>query len=453
MTRIENRPRSPQIPGSVPPAGSAGMAPAVAKPAMAPPVLPADVVATARAGAPTATATQAAQEALSIRESRRSAQRGDISLGGQSLPRLAPPPTPPNAVQQKAIDALFGTAFEKPLPSGFDFTDFRSADAAKQAVAAPLVTGADGKAASLGQLAIFRPGLGNIPPSPAQIFRAAQYAGKVVVAYTNTNDPAQNTLRPLTEVGGVPVPPELRGKIFGIGSPSHAVISYEQSSDVFLQQLETMRKSQSMLGVDVLQSGATVIAHSQGSLDAALTRQRLEQAGFDKAIGKLVTLAPAFKGSDLAAGVLGKLGGPAVGVLDRDDGQRALDALDPARVQKRFGPENERLVDLTLTGVIGGPCKVEPKLGFPPFEVQDNHNIRPQFRVLAQSGDANRLLDGDFGALADIAHARAGSTTSDGMVTLDSAHYGQKFVQLDRPCDHAGIIEDPRVIDEVLRQL
>jgi hypothetical protein len=422
---------------------------AAAKPA-APVALPADVMSTARAGAPTATAAEAVQEAFAIRQSRRAAQRGDISLGGQSLPRVAPAPTAPNPVQQKAIDAVFGTAFEKPLPPGFDFTDFRSAEAARQAVAAPPVTRPDGKRASLGELAIFRPGLGNIPPSPAQVFRAAQHAGKVVVAYTNTNDPAHNTLRPLTEVGGVPVPPELRGKIFGIGSPAHTVISYEQSSDGFLEQLETMRKSQAMLGVDVLRSGATVIAHSQGSLDSALTRQRLEEAGFDKAIGKLVTLAPAFKGSELAAGLLGKAGGAAVGALDRDDGQRALEALEPARVRKRFGPQNERLVDLTLTGVIGEPCKVEPKLGFPPFEVKDNHNIRPQFRALANGGGVNRLLEGDFAALKDFS---AGSSTSDGMVTLDSARYGKQFAQLPRPYDHAGIIEDPRVIDEVLRRL
>jgi hypothetical protein len=396
---------------------------------------------------------EAAERAWAIREARLARAQGDITVGGRKIPRLAPAPTSLSSLGQKTIDTFFKIALA-PRPQELGFEDWRSARAAREVLAMPPVPGPDGEPKPLGGLTIVRPGLGNLRPSAAQVFRAAQHSDKLVVAYPNPYHPRRNALRPAAEIDGVPVPPELEGKIFVIGSPDHHLISYRQSSDVFLEQLEAMHKSRKLLGVDVLESGATVLAHSQGCLDTALTRKRLEEAGLGGAIGHLVAVAAPFKGSAFAEELLGTVAGSLALVVDNDDALRAVRSLDPDEVAKDFGPDEQRFVDLSLAGVVGPRPSVRPRAGFPPFEVRGHNNIRLTLRALAGGMTLADFATGKgprFFNLVDI--LRRGSHQSDGLVSKDSADYGKRAEALAQPYDHAGIFEDPGVVDEILRRL
>jgi hypothetical protein len=351
------------------------------------------------------------------------APHGTMLLGGQQIPRLAPPATAPNPVQQKAISAFFESSFRKPGLGvlGRGFQDYRSPEAAREAMRAPLVRDAGGRTPALSQqLVVFRPGLGNVQASPAQIFRAAQYTpGKLVIAYSNRTDPSQNVPRPVDEIDGVPVPPELRGRIFAIGSAQNNIVSWKQSSDNLVETFADLARHAEVLGFDALSSEATLIGHSQGGIDAAATRERLREAGFERAIGQVVTLGSSFGGSPLAQGLLGKAAAGGASLLDCDDARGAIEGLDPKGLAVHFAGKTD-LVDAALMGRLGM-----------------DRNIRPA-----------------FGGLAAISGGLKGT---DGMVPVESARkateLGARFELLDRPYDHAGIQEDPAVIDAAMRLL
>lgn len=379
-----------------------------------------------------------------------------IKVGGQRIPRLEKAPTAPTALSQKIIKVLIDASttplwrlaglgdLRAPKPSG---PDWRSKGYAADALRQPMVKAPSGAPASLGALTILRPGLGNIGFSAAQVFRTAQHSDRVVLAYTYQGTGEERTLRPATEIDGVPVPPELRGKVFVIGSPKHNFISYRQSSDVFLEQLEAMRKGKALLGVDPMKAGATVIGHSQGGLDATLTRERLEKAGLGGAIGRLVAVGSPFGGSAIADRLLGLAASASAGAVDLDDGWKAVGELDPDFARRDFPPSKQRLVDLSYSAAIGGIPRLVPRLGLPPFELQDEHNIRPLLRLAATTGDLSTLVGGPAALLRLLRNSHGGS---DGLVTVASATYGQTSARLRMPYDHIGIIEDFHVIDRIV---
>jgi hypothetical protein len=378
---------------------------------------------------------------------------GQISIGGKTLARLAKAPTPPSKISQKLVDFFFDSSLS-PLGAAFGLpdlvslpvksTNWRSASYASTAMAAPLAVST--KTPPLGDLTIMRPGLGNIGFSPAQVFRTAQYSGKVVVAYTGLGTGAQRTLRPAKEIEGVPVPKSLQGKVFVIGNPEHNLINYLQSSDVLLEQMQAIHEAKSVLGTDVLTSQATIIGHSQGGLDAALTRKRLDEAGLGSAIGRLVAVGSPFKGSNCSDRLLGLVGGTFAAALDSDDGFQAVRQLEPEATKKWFGKAEEKLVDLSYSGAISGTPEIKPRLGIPPFEIDDPNNIRPILRLAA---DAARLSDATAGLDSVLGYLTHEPEGSDGLVPVESASYGKKQVALKMPYDHIGLIEDYHVIDRI----
>jgi hypothetical protein len=313
-------------------------------------------------------------------------------------------------------------------------------------MATPLAKDPAGQPAKIGDLTIMRPGLGNIGFSAAQVFRTAQYSGKVVVAYTGRGEGSERTLRPAKEIEGVPVPKELQGKVFVIGEPEHNLISYQQSSDVFLEQLEAMHQAKAKLGVDPLEGHATVIGHSQGGLDAVLTRKRLEAAGYPNAIGRLVTVGSPFKGSDCADNLLGLVGAGLSATMDRDDGFAAIRQLDPDETRKWFKRSDEKYVDLAYRGQISGTPEIRARVGIPPFEIEDPNNLRLSMRLVSLGGrlsEATGSLSGLLGLL------KAPLRGSDGLVPTSSAKFGVKQRELKMPYDHIGMIEDFHVIDQI----
>jgi hypothetical protein len=419
----------------------------------APPAPPADTAAPAPAasGAPTPSFVRPVVAAAPPPD------LGAIEVGGKELPRLAVPQTPLDAAQVavmrlavKGVDAV---------PPGLGLTDMRTEDAAVAAVAAPKLTTSTGGDTPLGKLAILKPGGSNFAPSAAFVFRTAQYAERTVIAYQNASDPAQNHLRAVDEVDGVPVPAALRGKIFAIGSPDPAIIGIEQASDNFVDQFGEMEREKATLGVDPLAAGATVIGHSEGCADAALTRRRLEEAGFGGAIGKLVTLGsglgydavPDSKAELRPLTTSFSLAAPLLKALGKAPDLDALNDLD-GTYRKYFPPGSgtDQLVDLSVAGVVGPPAHIVPRLGIPPFRIDDPNNIKPGIRAYLMGAP----LLGEPLSPAHILGAIEGtSNDSDGLVPNNVSRAGKKFVLLDKPHDHAGLVEDPAVVDEIVKDL
>lgn len=396
---------------------------------------------------------RAPEKAAKASPAREPKAKGAIALAGKSVPRLAAAPTPPAKAKQAAVNFFFDsvltplgktTTTADALGLFVKTTNWRTTAYAKTAVATPLVPGGEKK--PFGKLTLMRPGLGNIGFSPASVFRAAQYSDKLVVAYTGRGTGAQRTLRPATEIEGVPVPPSLKGKIFVIGDPDHNLINYLQSSDVLLEQMEAMRQSGAQYGIDPLRSKATLIGHSQGGLDGALTRKRLEEAGFKDAIGRLVAVGSPFRGSNCADQLLGLASGTLAASLDGDDGMRAIKQLDPEPTKKWFGKAEERLVDLSYSGRISGSPELHARLGIPPVELEDPNNIRPMLRLAAHGASLSDVTK-SFSALAR--YLTQDPKPGDGLVPLASATYGKERIPLKMPYDHIGMIEDFHVIDQI----
>jgi hypothetical protein len=382
---------------------------------------------------------------------------GTIDVGGHEVPRAGPPQTPLNGAQVETLKlALKGLDF---APTSLGYKDWRSADTAAAAVATPPVSSKSGDPQPFGPLTIVKPGGSNFTPSPAYLFRAAQYSGKLVLAYQNASDPSKNTLRPVDEIQGVPVPDSLRGKIFAIGSEDPAVVSIEQASDNFVAELGQMEQQKDMLGVDPLSAHATVLSHSEGCADAVLTRRRLDEAGLGGAIGKLVTVGSGVGIGSLpvdpdappppveqafAIGVRPVL--KALGNAPGADTQKDI----IGQYRRLFPPGTDQLVDLSVAGRVGGPAHLRPRLGIPPFRVDDPNNVKPGIRAFI----AGSPLIGEEWTPENILGALHGSSDdSDGMIPNEASRCGKQFLMLAKPHDHTGLVEDPAVIDEIVKAI
>jgi hypothetical protein len=194
------------------------------------------------------------------------------------------------------------------------------------AMAKPLSTSeVTGETAHFDGTTLFRPGLGNIAPSAASLFRMAQYCDKLVLAYECTDGTDASKLRPLTEYKGVPVPPELRGKLFAVGSADHRLQDGKRGAGVLIDQLNQLAIDGAKYG---LQSDhLNVVAHSQGNIETVLARATLAAHGFPDVIAQHNALAPALRGSFFADNELvvgqgelvgGKVGADAIRHLQPD---------------------------------------------------------------------------------------------------------------------------------------
>jgi hypothetical protein len=348
-----------------------------------------------------------------------------IALFGTTIPAVARPIELP-VLLERGVAKLLGDVFRNrgPFSNEGRIEDYRNDAAVQKALADPLAA----PRGILGPLTIFRPGLGNTAPGPAQIARLAQYTDKLVIAYANPGSGDEAKLRPITEVDGVQLPPELQGKIWAIGSPTNLMISFEQASDLFLQQLESMR----VQGLDLRDARATVVAHSQGGLDALLTRRRLVEAGFENTFGRLVTLATPFRGSPVSdesmAGVFAELGDR---LFDKQ-ATRAINALDPDHVRRVITDRDRELVDVSLIG-----------------QTESGREGRSDLRTFFE------ISDFAIEATKSIASIFKGRDVreNDGLVTVSSQLFGRLLHRLEKSYDHAGIAEDPAVADQVARLL
>lgn len=351
---------------------------------------------------------------------------GEISIFGASIPRIAPPIETPNALENKVADLLGGLFANKGPLADPKIKDYRDVASVRAAISAPL----DGPVNAFGPLTIYRPGLGNTAPGPAQIARMAMYTDKLIIAYANPGKGEDAKLRPVTEIDGVPLPPELIGKVFAIGSPKNLMISWEQASDAFLEQLESMKNSKYLQGIDLMNAKATVLAHSQGGRDAVETRARLEEAGFVNTIGALGTMNTPFWGSPVSdetmAGILTE-GGERLAHLQS---MGAINALDPDYMKAR--PRDPRLVDVSLVG--------QTEAG-----AAGRSDIRRFFKFSEKAIELSK----SFASLFKGADARK----NDGLVTVESQKFGRDQVILEKSYDHAGIAEDPSVADVLARHI
>jgi hypothetical protein len=359
-----------------------------------------------------------------VEVSARDQEHGHVYVDGIAIPRRERLPDYPSWEEWTRTAGFFQRTLEEPQTGDPDFVYYRGAAAAYQSMFEPLVRDNAGRPVRLGSLVIYRPGMGNVIASPAQIFRMAQYADRVVIAYTNPHYPSYNSLWKVYQIGNVSVPSALQGRIYAIGHPDYLYVSYDQSSDILLEQIDRMHDDADYLGIDVLESRATVIAHSQGPLDVALARERLEEAGFGSTIGRVVSIAGSFRGGAMLATPISETFAGQAEWLAGSQGRLVADTLMPARCQAIFTPARRRLIDLALVGSVTPPV------------VGRRGNIRTLFEYL----------------VSYLAVSLPGEA-SDGMVSVSSAAYGREVVRLAKPYDHAGMLEDPAVVDEIARNL
>jgi hypothetical protein len=160
-------------------------------------------------------------------------------------------------------------------------------------------------------------------------------------------------------------------------------------------------------------------------MDAALTRERLEKAGFPDAISKVVSVGGAFGGiAMMASNQRAKFleGAEMLG----ENAVRANLAVDAPAVKRDFGPDRVRLVDLAVSGY------VNPLVPDMPYD-----NIRPIYSYSA------RMLPWQWGV----------TDSSDGLVTLNSALYGKEHFVPNKSYDHVGLIEDPALMDQIIDKI
>ena len=283
--------------------------------------------------------------------------------------------------------------------------------------ALPDLTTAVGRRRRLGWI---RPGFNNLGPSAAFVFRFARHHDVCVVAYACDGAPP----RRLESVDGVPVPADLVGRVFAVGSPDWCVLSFEAASDLFLRQLLALADG-GLSDLDpevVLGSEATFLGHSQGALEGLIVRARLVAAGLGDALGDVVAIAPPTAGSTV-------LVGPGAGALLRHSAGAAA------------GPAARQAVEAL------GPGQ--------PLEVLQRYGASPDgfTRVVAgRIGEGGSAL---FRTLAwlSVRGATGWEGHSDGMVAVDSARAGvldERFRIVEGAADHDELFEDPAVVDVAL---
>jgi hypothetical protein len=390
----------------------------------------------------------AAAEAIAAKPTR-------IQVGDKILARLSTHPRDVRDLAVKLLTYLYEAGVASPLGAAtFPVNTHRDAETAQRALDTPALEDRRGKPPSFGSLAIIRPGLGNFGPSGAFVFRLSRYAERVIVAYANGLDARFNHLRPSMMISGVPVPPELRGRLLEIGKPDRLLLSLEQASDLFAEQFAAMKGSPLLGDVDPLAAGALVVAHSTGGLDAPLTRRRLAEAGFPTAISRIIAIGTPFKGSTTMSEALSSFITALAGAkMNSDEGRKAVRSIDPKNVQKRVPREVAPLIDVSVAGKIGPPCKFrQTKKG--QIEASANSDIRPMLRFVALESTVKTI--GDLKPERVVAALRAAPATplvTDGLVTVEATKFGRKTVVLAEPRDHAGLFEDPEIVDRAVKAL
>jgi hypothetical protein len=348
-----------------------------------------------------------------------------IVIGDKETPRIAFPPLLP--LNQLQLDTIVGGFLAGAVAN-------MRGDIAAELALDHTVVGDDGKPVRFGRVAYVRPGLGNISPSPAQVFLLARHFDVVVLMYTNMTDPfSDKAFGRSKSIGGVQIPEPIRDqvKIFEIGSPQFNLISASQQSDVTLEQLELMHQERDQLGFDPLTEPAWIFAHSQGSNDAVISDQRLRDLGF-AGFDHIITMGGALEGGRLintATGLTWRAGATAAAGLQ---GDAAIFGLAPQITRQVFAAnlgvdpddvasELGKRIDFAFGGEINL---------FFPFG-----NIRPGLLALASHPD-------EFGFVLP----------SDGMVNTRAARLdipGGVFSQ----CDHVLIFEDPGLLGMVLKEI
>ncbi len=354
-----------------------------------------------------------------------------IALDGVEIPRLAPAPY--HIADQAAVDAFFSAFVDGAI------TDFRTVQAAEDAVGLGPIN-EDGEPVRLGKIAYVRPGLGNILFSPAFVYLLAQHFDRVVVMYTNMTEPAPGAtaLRPVEALEGVPIPAAIAGQveIYAIGSPELNLISFLQQSDVFLEQLEIIRRAWHRKARHLL-GDSWVFAHSQGVNDAVLTDHRLRTAEF-VGFRRVVGIAGAVMGGRLLESAIGQSFVDGAFAIAGEQGAAAMEALKESVATAELiehlaipGPDFAKRLNLEIHLVtrtfaaFGGT--VDPAL--------PQGNIRGTFLFLAGFPDGNGEVKPNDG-VEDFTSTLLGSVN-------------RVFPQT----DHILITEDPEILAEMLETL
>jgi len=360
------------------------------------------------------------QGRIDAAESAQAASAAAPAPTAAARPTTAPDFGKPNLldnVSAKAIDGFFSNTG----PFKADIDDHRSAAAAKAAMSQPLATPPGAK--PFGSAVVYRPGFANTTPSAAYLFRMAQYTDKVLVAYANAK-PGQD-LKPVAvdEIFGVKVPPELKGKIFVSGDPEHRMIPWKDDAALLERQLDALDGSAFLNGGDVDGANLTMVAFSAGGAGAVEARRHLESEGRGQVIGKLVNIATPMRGTPLSDESF--FGFVAKGLqITGGKAPAAMLAQDPEAMKRSFPDTDRKHVDLAVTSALEG----------------DTGNARPLMKGVAKAFKLNPFNK-----------FRAGP--SDGWVPTASMDFGKATMRMARAYDHAGINEDPRVVDDIARRL
>jgi hypothetical protein len=377
---------------------------------------------------------------------------GDFVFGDKIIPRATEPPVALNGPQMALVKAGLA-ALDRAM---FGVKDWRSEAEALETLKRPLAK--TGSPQPFGPLSLMVPGGANYPGSAAALFRAAQYSGRVVMAYQNLTDPKMNELREVKAgemIEGVPLPAKLadKHKVFAVGSPEPCLAGLEQSADNLLFTLAQMVKQKDLLGVDPLEVGATVIGHSEGAAAVVVAAEKAHEAGVGQLFGKVVSLGggigvaadPELRDQPappvIQAGILG------VPVLKALGDQPAFSAVANfvADYKKLMPLGADQLVDLSIAGVVGGPPKVHLKFGFPPFELEDPNNVRPGIRAFIAGAVA-------LGDSISVDHLTGSSWDGDGLVPTEYSRGGKEFVVLEG-YDHVRLAGDSNVMDVIAQHL
>lgn len=303
--------------------------------------------------------------------------------------------------------------------------------------------------ASLGDVSVMVNGTFNMQPSAALVFRAAQHSGAVVLASSNPIGADGYRLRELTEVHGVPVPPELKGKIWGVGNMEPTFMTWPQASDLLVEHLDVISNQFASMKAanpelaslpSMKDAKTTVVGFSSGALSVVTARKRLEDAGQKDVIDQVVTIAGALGGSPFA---------------DTVDSPEDLD--DPTRgsLAVKLGPAVGRMIQM-----------LDPKLGRAMFEGTDPDAVAGWRREL---GLTPELVDLAYTASAEgggskveplfklnsavLGRVPGASSGNDGMVYADQSAYARRVVKDPEPKTHILEWKDPATLDVVLKAL
>ena len=325
---------------------------------------------------------------------------------------------PKAATSQWGIDFFYRHVVEKPAPLPYVSVPFSSPADVVAVMQRPLAVSAKtGKPVHLEGTTLYRPGLGNVPPSPANLFRIAQHADKVVLMYAFDDGTKASELRALDDYNGTPVPPELKGKLFAVGRPDRVLQTARAGTGVLIEQLERVHQGAQRFGLNL--DSVTAIAHSQGNIEVALARLVLAAHGHNNVINRHIALSPAVRGSLVAdSSPVFDLIGWASASFD-GAARNAINDLDPDAVAAILPEFLRTTVDLSVLGLTSGPKGAA-------YEKWLMHWTAP----LAEDD-----LEG---------------TGGDGMVdrrVSDFVRDPKKFVLTEKRYDHLSMIVDPDAVD------